>query len=162
MRHIRNNRRKYVLLLVSVGILAALLVLARTRSFRVAYHKRQMEIAYDATFGGAAASKQHQSENTMGELLYDRYTYHRQRLVELGAVRELRYKLEHILVPSDESRHFIKQRFLPKRPHCIDFTSPHPYKPQPMELTIWCFPEHARDGMHSYRCMTCRATERAS
>ncbi len=74
----------------------------------------------------------------IGDGEYLVYEYHRQQLVALGVVSETTYRFNHILNPSDASRHLSKLLFSSQRPDCIDLSLPSLIEPEPMELTVWC------------------------
>ena len=85
-----------------------------------------------------------------GELLaygnadaYERYDYHRQKLVNLGAAVERHYRFNHLRVHTEECKHFSRLLLSGPHPDCIDFESPYPDKPEPMSLTVWCNPADA-------------------
>ena len=106
----------------------------------VAFHKAQMEQAYEAHYA--------EPDSLQGGLVgyaegneYEQYEFHRSRLIELGAVLELNYQFAYLLVPTDESEHFSKYILSNARPSCIEFSSPYPNEPEPMQLTVWCYPE---------------------
>jgi hypothetical protein len=68
----------------------------------------------------------------------EKFEYHRQKLVELGSIAERHYTFQHLLVPTDESKHFARSLLSHQCPSYIDFSSEYPPVPVPMQLTIWC------------------------
>ncbi len=141
--------------LLIVAALATLLVcgsiaVINTRAFQVHYHGWQMQRASAQRF-----SKERRSIID-GVVVYSlddalarsdankRYEYHRQRLVELGRVAERQYTFKHVQTPTPESSHFTHLLSSGPCPNSIDFESPYPDKPEPMQLTVWCHPADAK------------------
>jgi hypothetical protein len=116
---------------------AAVLILSSSR-FQIRHHTQAMQRALDETYAAPDTVDNGLVGYTLGET-YDRYTYHRQRLIELGAVRERNFVFKHLRSPTDQSSHLIKLMLSSNRPEAIDWESPHPSDPEPMQLTVWCF-----------------------
>jgi len=138
------NRRRLTRSLVAVCAVAFVVavLLISSSPFQIRYHEWQMQRAWDAMW----AQPDVQHRNLVGKVLgddYERYAYHRQQLVRLGAVRELHYKFDHVLIPSDEGRHFHKRLVARDCPPCIDFEADWRGIPQPMTLTVWCYANDA-------------------
>lgn len=128
-----------------VVLLAGVVLVVRSRTFQIAYHKWQMQRAYDATWGKAPDVQQDGLVGyTVGDS-YERYEHHRQQLVELGHIVRKRYTFEHILATTEESEHLSRKLLTGECPPHIDFVSPYPEEPAPMKLTVWCYPENAKD-----------------
>ena len=138
----RRNRRLVYLLLVA-GAAIAVVVVVRSSSVQIRYHEWQMQRAWNETYG-KPPDVQHDelAGYTLGES-HERYQYHRQRLVALGAVRELHYRFGHILSGTEASRQLSELLVSHQCPTHIDFKSPYTDKPEPMELTVWCFLRNA-------------------
>lgn len=131
-------------LLVLVVISIAIVVVLQSRPVRIAYHKFQMQRAWhaiwdesDFIYDGFEVHRDDEDDT--------RYEYHRNRLIQLSAVHELKFRLRNILEPSEESKHFSKFLLSTERPNCLDFVSPCSQEPKPMELTVWCYARDVQD-----------------
>ncbi len=133
------THRRWLALLLALAVIIGAGVVLRN-AWQVPYHQWRMHASW----------QQHISQDPQvsnGFVMLDvgrahaRYEHHRQRLVELGAVTRREYGFQHLLVPSPETRHFGKFLLSPRRPECIDFTYPYPDDPEPMHLTVWCYPQ---------------------
>lgn len=139
------NRRLTIRVIATAALIAVVvltLLIITSTPVQIAYHRWRMERAWNEIFATPSPSEWGAVEYTLGES-YDAYVLHRQRLVELGAVCELHYELENVLLRTDVGRHFSKLLLSPGHPPCIDFESPFPSSPEPMRLTVWCYPEDA-------------------
>ncbi len=112
-----------------------------SHSYQVGYHKSSMQRAWDAHFAEPDTYQDGLVGYIEGEE-YERYEFHRAKLIQMDAVLELDYRFQHINRHTDESNHFTK--FIMSRPlDSIDGSSPH--KPGPMKWTIWCYPPDKSD-----------------
>ena len=131
-------------LVVLLTLTAAGLLVVRSRAFQVVYHDRQMHRAWRAQFTkpeldkGGIVGYTVRSDN-------ERYEYHRARLLELSAILELDYEFRHIKQPSDEESHLMLLIMSGEAADCIDFASPYPSEPEPMRLSVWCYPDDKTD-----------------
>lgn len=132
----RIKPARILIAICTIAFVIGVLVVS-SASFQIWYHTWQMNRAWNAQF-----NKPVSDNGLMGYELDERYPYHRQKLVQLGAIRELHYRLNHILVPSSEGGDFHK-RLLSNHPPCIDFVADCPAVPEPAELTVWCYPGDA-------------------
>lgn len=71
---------------------------------------------------------------------WEAYEFHRQQLVKLGEVRELRFVMIFLPMGTAEARHFIRRRLSsPQAPSSIDWSFPDTGGPAPIDLTVWCY-----------------------
>ncbi len=133
--------------IIAVLLLAVAVVIARLPWVQIRYHRSRMQHNWNRTFEKPDKIQDGLAGYTLGES-YERYQYHREELVKLGAVKKLQYTFKHIQVPSLEASHLTKLLLSPERPPCIDFESAYPRDPVPMPLTVWCYPEHAQSWDH--------------
>ncbi len=125
---------------VAATLLLAAMVCLNRRTFQIPYHRWQMQRNQERVFGGPKSVPDGIVIIDVPEDALDQYEYHRQRLVELGAVAERRYRLRYIRARTDEGAHFARVLLSDKSPPHIDFASPYPDEPEPMLLTVWCHP----------------------
>lgn len=72
------------------------------------------------------------------------YVYHRDRLVDLGAVTRHHFVLVPLVRPSAEAQHFIKWLMSRTESKCIDWTCP--VEPDaPLSITLWCDPAQSKE-----------------
>jgi hypothetical protein len=142
----RSPRRRFAFKAAAICgavLLVAGITLSRFRVVQVAYHKWQMQRAWNSTFAGPGTTI---AGGLVGYTLgdsYKQYEEHRDALIRLGAARELHYQFKHILTPTPASQRLCKMLVGGERPACIDFESPAPSNPTPMELTVWCYADDA-------------------
>lgn len=135
---IKPAYRRRAIILVAVALVA--IVVTSLPLFQVHYHQWQMRRARHDTYGKPPdVHLDGLSGYTLRES-NERYEYHRQRLVELGAVNELHYRLRHLRRGTPASQQFARQLVRGNRPHCVDFESRYTNQPEPFELTVWCLP----------------------
>ena len=137
-----SNRSRKIAIVITVLLIAggtAAFFVVRSHSFQVGYHKRSMQRAWDAVYAEPDTHQDGLVGYTLGEE-YERYEYHRAKLIQLGAVLELNYHFQQIMQPSDEGKHITRFIMSSERPDCIDATSPYPKEPKPMQWTVWCYP----------------------
>lgn len=141
-----SKRHPAIIGVASVSLVVVLIcggvVVGGRRAFQVGYHRWQMQRVHQAYLEPKTISDGfvvvHVPSDAAG-----RYEYHRQKLVELGGIVERHYVFEHLRAATDESKHFTKLLVSRGCPNHIDFESPYPDKPQPMQLTVWCWPADA-------------------
>jgi len=137
--------RARVILLVLFAAVAALVIVVviatRSHGFQVMYHDWRMHASRRAfenqdaeVIGGFHAPSVNDDHRA--------YEYHRDRLVDLGAVHRREYVLNHLIRDTPEAKHFITWLLRAPLPPVIDWASPvEPH--QPIELTLWCYPANA-------------------
>jgi len=145
----RRFRVKHALITAAI-MLIAVACLTVSRTVRVGYHKWQMELASRSKY----TQPIHQVDGAVRidpGRGYKAYNYHRQELINLGALRELHYSFQNVHVPSEEFSHFSNLLESGKRPPCIDWQTEGPVigpdgvpnRPNWMEVTVCCFPQDA-------------------
>lgn len=140
-----KSRRRVLLSFISLLILLVAIPLVAMAAYRpdleIEYHKARMRWAYDSqhinpetqdSMPGVTAYSIDQAQVAI-------YEKHRQRLIELGIVREFNHTCRHLFHATPEGRHF--QRLRPKAPWCIDGSSPYSTEKVPIHWTFWCFSE---------------------
>lgn len=134
--------RPRVILLVLIAVIGALavagVIVVRSHGFQVMYHDWRMH------------ASRHAFENQDADIIggfhalsvnddYHAYEYHRERLVDLGAVHRHDYVLNHLVRDTPEAKHFISWLLCAPQPSVIDWASPaEPHRP--IELKLWCYP----------------------
>ena len=131
---------------IIVGSIFAILVLcggivvANLRAVEIYYHTWQMQRAWQQVYSKPLPSNGDGFVCYAGGESLESYEYHRQKLVDLGRLAKQHYTFKHLRVPSDESKHFSRLLLSDDCPNHVDFSSPYPNTPEPMQLTIWCWP----------------------
>jgi hypothetical protein len=134
--------RPIYLLFVACAAIAVVVVVCSS-PFQIRYNEWQMRRAWYETYEKLPdVHHDRLAGYTLGESA-QRYEYHRQRLVALGAVRELHYHFRHVKSGTEASHQLSKLLVRQECPTHIDFESPYTDKPEPMELTVWCFSRDA-------------------
>jgi hypothetical protein len=134
-----------LLLLVVVG--AAVYLSFAWPELRVSYHRRRMQANYDAVSAGPSVQSGVLIGHDWGDA-GEAYEYHRERLVELGAVTKLEHTFRHVMNTPGQHGTFWDEILGKRCPPLIDASSPGPTLPwvddvQPLRLTVWCEHEHA-------------------
>jgi hypothetical protein len=131
------------LIIAIVMSVVAMIGILRSRPVQIAWHRWRMDAARQTHY-----SQPGEIVGDMRALEYGRdwsnYEEHRSALVQLGAAAERHYTFQHILSPTDESRHLLRALF-DSAPPSIEWTAPHPDPPAPQTLTVWCWLEHSDD-----------------
>ena len=125
-------------LLVCGSIVVVYIVVVYTPAFRIHYHRWQMARAGQQRFSNPDVTPDGLVSYACGDA-YQKYEYHREKLVELGDICRRHYKFKHLFVPTPESKHFSTLLLSGPCPNHIDFSSPYPNKPELMQLTVWCY-----------------------
>ncbi|MCE5302605.1 MAG: hypothetical protein LLF97_05780 [Planctomycetaceae bacterium] len=141
-----TRHRKLILFLAVMASLSICggVVLVNTRAFQVRYHNWRMKQAWQQRYSNPSPPTGDGLISYSPGDAQPRYEYHRQKLVELGDVAERHYAFKHLQVPTRESKHFTRLLLSDSCPSCIDFASPYPNKPEPMQLVVWCRPADAK------------------
>lgn len=111
------------------------------KSVRVKYHDAEMRRAFQEQFQAATVHQDGLVGFEVGEPTA-RYEYHRDRLVDLGAVIRKHHEFHHLRVSTPESIHFNRVLLREKRVDAIDWAGKWstPEDPIPLEYTVWCYP----------------------
>jgi hypothetical protein len=145
--HPPASSKRTVLILIALlclGILTTTgFILWQTPTVRIAYHDWRMQHNWDKTFeepsGESGGLTYYDTDTT-----YAVYQRHRQKLIELGAVEEIQYTFEHIQTATEEGSHLTRHIVNPDcEPHRIDMRGSYSTEPAPLNLTVWCYTEHA-------------------
>jgi hypothetical protein len=138
---IASQWRRIVIVAVVVTIGAAAWLID-WKDVRVRYHDHQMRTAFAEQFENQEVSPDGLVGFEVGKTTA-RYEYHRDRLVELGAVIKRHYEFRHLRVSTPESNHFNHVLLKEKPVNAIDWSSKWspPEDPIPMEYTVWCYPQ---------------------
>ncbi len=139
------SNRRVKLGVATIGLVLVVVLAAASPSLVSHYHEWQMWRAWgdfysklpDVPHDGLAGYTQDGN--------YDRYVYHRQRLVELGSIRKLHYRLCHVNSGTSASREIIQMLQDRKCPDYIDFESPYSEEENQREVTVWCYPANFPD-----------------
>jgi len=138
------SRARVILLALFAAITAlviAVVIAMRSHGFQVMYHDWRMQASRRAfenqdaeNIGGFRALTVNDDHHA--------YEYHRDLLVDLGAVHRREYVLSHLIRDTPEATHFIKWLLREPQPPVIDWASPvEPH--QPIAITLWCYPSDA-------------------
>lgn len=144
------NRRismKAALIVLATLIVVGGIVVVNLRAFQLRYYKWQMERAHQAYLGPKTTSGGFVVVN-VPDAAVERYERYRQKLVELGGITERHYSCRHLRVRTDESEHFTRLLVSGRCPNHVDFSSPYPDKPEPLQLTVWCWNRDASAWDH--------------
>jgi hypothetical protein len=110
-----------------VLILICVIVVIYSNAILVRYHRYQMQQAWQDAFARPKVAKTSAGAMTYADdRSYEKFEYHRQKLVELGGIAERHYTFQHLLVHKDESKHFSGLLFSHQSPSYIDFSSEYP------------------------------------
>jgi hypothetical protein len=129
------SRKKIVIvaLACAIALLPGACVLLARRPVLIAYHRRRMTHSLDRVYQvGASGPDQYDYVRA--------YEESRDRLVELGYFVHRRYTLQHILVPTPESKRFwqLVGKAFPNNPHTtLDYWD----EPRPGHLDVWARPD---------------------
>ncbi len=129
--------------LLPLAIAALVVMVVSSTQFQIWFHDSQMHAAWDEIYGKPPDVDEHGMTGYTLDADYDRYVYHRQRLLELGGLRELHYRLRNVRRATPAAHQLDKEMLSKNRPTCVDFESPWSEQPVPVELTIWCYPDDA-------------------
>ncbi len=130
-----QKKRQLIAGIVVALIVCAGVVVVNLRVVRVAYHEWQMERAHRAYLAGPTTASGAIDVSVEAEEDYER---HRQALVDLGAIVEHHYDLQHLRTRTEESKDFSRRLLSGDCPEHVDFEAPYPYESEPMQLTVWC------------------------
>jgi hypothetical protein len=72
---------------------------------------------------------------------FEKYKYHRTKLLEYGVALKVDYQFRHVLASSDESSDFLRIICIGDHPGCIGFSCPTVPDPSPLQVTVWCYHE---------------------
>ena len=111
----------------------------------VPYHRLQ----YDRTLARMKSGEVTADPNDLNALLLGDadiklLDHHRDRLVELGALRRTEFVFKNVDTPTERSKVILRELMDKKCPAFIDFSSVHPPAPVPLRITIWYEPETAK------------------
>jgi hypothetical protein len=114
-----------LLVLLAIGLALALLPSAHT-----AYHEWR--------FGRFCLKALVNPQNCGAS---ERATYHRDRLVAIGAYDLFKYKFEHVDSATPKARTIVQLIISRRSPPHLEFLSPAPQAGRPLEISILCRPE---------------------
>jgi hypothetical protein len=145
--------KRRVLVRVALISLATLVVtsgilIANSRALQLHYYKWQMQRAWRQAYDGPKTTDSGFIVAHVSSEAQKRYEYYRQKLIELRGIVERHYVFRHLRVPTDDSKHFSKLLVSGRCPNHVDFSSPYPDKPEPLQLTVWCWPTDASAWDH--------------
>ena len=135
---------KRVQLLVGLAIVALLVMLASWKPAAIAYHRRHMMSAFNDMGSDRQGSRFESFWNyisfarrnkSLSLLDYERYEYHRDKLVEWGDLAHREFVLQHIVARSDEAKELWRRLQL-AFPDNIHATSDWPSTPEPMRIDV--------------------------
>jgi|GEM_PF-5938091 len=137
----RRLRRPLLIVVAAAAIVALTALLLGSHSVRVGYHDWRMqadlaahlsqEIQYYAGIGSIDVGSD-----------YKAYEYHRDCLVDLGAVCKHEVVYSHIHRPSPEATHLVKWLLRDDDPRFIGWQgSPIYDNGEPVAFTFWCYPK---------------------
>lgn len=124
-----------------VATVAVATVFLNIPSVAIPYHRWQMERAFISAW---TVPPHEGTLFAVPATEYDRFEYHRDRLVTLGAIRRITLVFKKVQTPTDRSKSILTALQKKKCPEYIDFSSTHPAVPSPLSITIWCEPETAK------------------
>jgi len=141
-----EGSRRRVRLLVGVATIGLLVMLASWQPAVIAYHRRHMMSAWNDCVNARQPSKTESFPQQVilrhgdnPNLHWERYEYHRDRLVAWGELAHREFVLQHIVAQSEESKE-LWRRLVQTFPGHIHVTSPWPRTPEPMRIEVWDHP----------------------
>ena len=139
-----KKRLLWALLLTLTAL--SLLMVAKWRDITIRYHFSAMENAYSDRYGdpepwGAMIAQ------PFDEGADTDYAHHRDKLMSMGEIVEIKFVCRHLQYPSPESRHFFGQLMESgTHPEFIDWESDQNTDVAvPMNITVWCLPKDEED-----------------
>ena len=132
-----------VLVALATLLICGGIVVFNLRAFQVRYHRWQMQRAWHQAYSAPTTTDDGFVVAHVDGEADERYEYHRQKLLELRDIVKRHYSFRHLRVPTDASEHFSRLLVSGRCPNHIDFSSPYPDQPEPMQLTVWCSPTDA-------------------
>ncbi len=138
--------RGRTIILCAIAVLVVMFILSLP-AMRINYHRWQLESAFTETFAP-------EREEVIGGMIgfsmgesYERYEYHRDRLVALKALRATKYLFTDLLYPTEECHEFHRKLNAREAPPYVDYSGEGATvdPPIPYEITIWYWPDHSAE-----------------
>jgi hypothetical protein len=137
-------KRKLLLKIAVAFVLVACIagvIATRSTRFQIAYHDWQMRRAFNSCFRPKRLIRAMRA--AAGADSCERFEYHRRRLILLGTVNELKFRLQHIRDDSLASDHIRESMYGSHCPALIYWEYPPVDGSDPVELTVWCYSQDA-------------------
>jgi hypothetical protein len=151
-------RQYLILVVVSVAVAGLGVLVVLSNAIPIAYHTYRMKRVHKEIYAEPQTSLDGWTAYGSGDQ-WECYEYHRGQLVALGRIIKRQYELQNVLTGTAECDHLITEMLVGRCPTHIDLTAPDRSLSKPMEIIVWCDPEHetawdefvARHNIANYR-----------
>lgn len=141
----RHRTQWYLVLFGIAALLVSLLVFAFliARPLQIAWHRSAMEKAYHRM--ETVRVTEERGGTSLDNRSVEKFEWHRDQLVELGALLRQEYHFRHVLAPTPQSRVLFKSLLDHQGPPVVYWSSPHFPTPTRLHLIVWCWPDDVLD-----------------